>query len=158
MIAECFTDDDRIRHFHPELLKEHVGDYHQAVNRLVHWAVENKYSVVLQDHLQDPEWIETLANETHEAGYKAYATGLFLDEDTMRRHRTENNQLGALTPISVQMVKDFARNWDDLMSRGFSTMRCFFTGSSPPTQEWTRYTKERLVKAAEYTLIRWGSR
>jgi hypothetical protein len=153
MIAECFTDDDRIRHFHPELLKEHVGDYHQAVNRLVHWAVENKYSVVLQDHLQDPEWIESLANETHETGYKAYATGLFLDEDTMRRHRTENNQLGALTPISVQMVKDFARNWDDLMSRGLFDHALLFHRVKPANaQEWTRYTKERLVKAAEYTL------
>ena len=151
MFEDCFTSRDFARHFHPELLPEYFPLYKEAVARLGKWAFSNGFSFVWEDHFQDPEWTRSIVTAAKENGYNAYAGGLFLDEKTHRKHREDHGQIDESTPISMQMMRLFAQNWDQLMSSGlFDYAQLFHRIKPANAPDWKVSTEDRIIFAAEY--------
>ncbi len=151
-IDECFNQDDRNRHFHPEILDENQPYYQEAVRRLVNWAVENRYSVAMEDHIHDPEFMAGMLGDAKEQGYGVYATGLLLDAETYKQHRKDKGELHAgMLPMGVQMTKDFTRKWEELMSTGVVDYGAMmFRVKQQGAPHWNTDPLNRVIKAAEY--------
>ena len=151
-IDECFNQDDRNRHFHPEILDENQPYYQEAVRRLVDWSVENGYSVAMEDHIHDPDYMAGMLGDAKEQGYGIYATGLLLDAETYKQHRKDKGELHAgMLPMGVQMTKDFTRKWEELMSTGVVDYGAMmFRVKQQGAPHWTKDPINRVIKAAEY--------
>jgi len=153
MFEDCFTDQDFTRHFHPELLPEYFPLYKEAVARLGNWAFNNGFSFVWEDHFQDPEWTKSIVTGAKKLGYNSYATGLFIDEKTHRSHREDHGQIDESTPTSLQMMRLFAQNWEQLMNSGlFDYAQLFHRIKPANAPDWKVGTEERVIFAAEYYL------
>jgi hypothetical protein len=151
MFEDCFNEKDFAKHFHPELLQEHFDHYKEAIQRLSDWAVQNGYCFVWEDHFQDTEWTRSIVNGARAQGYESYAVGLFLDEQTHRKHREDHGQIDESTPESMEMMARFAQNWDQLMSSGiFDHARLFHRVKPANAPDWKVGTEERIICAAEY--------
>jgi len=151
MFEDCFTDQDFMKHFHPELLPEHYDTYKEAISRLGQWGFDNGYCFVWEDHFQDIEWTKSIVNASKLKNYEAYAIGLFLDEATHKKHREDHGQIDETTPESMRMMVRFAQNWEQLMSSGiFNHARLFHRVKPVNAPDWKIGTEERIVNAAEY--------
>ena len=151
MFEDCFSETDFMKHFHPELLPEYFSIYKEAISRLSKWSFNNGYCFSWEDHFQDTEWTRSIVTESKKAGYDAYATGLFLDEATHKKHREDHGQIDESTPESMQMMTDFAQNWDQLMSSGlFDHAKLFHRVKPVNAPDWKVGTEERIISAAEY--------
>ena len=151
MFEDCFSDTDFSRHFHPELLPDYFDLYKESINRLSSWAVNNGYCVVWEDHFQDPSWTRGIVRNAKDNGYEAFASGLFLDEATHRKHREDHGQIDESTPTSLYMMNVFAQNWEQLMSSGLFDHAILYHRIKPANApDWKIGTEERIIKAAEY--------